>query len=462
MSVASIGAAPAATLAHARTEALLHGPLLRTLIRLATPNVLGLVAITVTIGYDGWVVGRLGPDALAGVALVFPLAMLMMQMSGGGIGGAITGAVARALGGGRRDQADALAMQALWVALVFGLLFMALLLPGGRWIFSAFGGRGAALEQALAYSRVLFGGALVVWCSNVLAGAVRGSGQMLLASLTLVGSACLHLLLCPLLVFGVGSWPGLGVAGAATSTLLANALAGSVLAWQLLRGRGPLRLRPEAWRPQPEALRSLLRVGLPAMLSPVLSNASIIAATAWIATLGTSALAGYGLAARLEYIIVPIAFGFGTALTTLVATNLGAGQRERALRATWAGSALVAAITGSIGLAVALWPLHWMQWQTSDPQVIAFGADYLQVVGAFYSLFGLGLALFFASQGAGRLFWPLVASVSRLAVVVIGSLAVMHWAPGQPQALFAVVAAGFVTYAGIITAAIALGRWSST
>lgn len=237
----------------------------------------------------------------------------------------------------------------------------------------------------------------------MLAGAVRGSGQMLLASLALVGTAGVHLLLCPLLVFGLGSWPGLGVAGAATSTLISNALAGSLLAWQLLRGQGPVRLRPAAWRPQPDALRALLRVGLPAMLSPVLSNASITITTRFIAALGTTALAGYGLAERLEYIIVPIAFGFGTALTTLVATNLGAGQRERALRATWVGSALVAAITGAIGGSAALWPQQWMQLLTGNAAVIAFGADYLRMVGPFYGLFGLGLALFFASQGAGRL-----------------------------------------------------------
>ena len=81
--------------------------------------------------------------------------------------------------------------------------------------------------------------------------------------------------------------------------------------------------------------------------------------------------------------------------------------------------------------------------------------------GAFYGLFGLGLALFFASQGAGKLFWPLVGSVSRLVVVVLGGMAVTQWLPGQPMALFAVVAAGFVTYAGIIATAIARGRWSA-
>jgi Na+-driven multidrug efflux pump len=218
--------ASAATAVNPRTQALLQAPLIPTLLKLAAPNVLGLLATTVTIAYDGWVVGRLGADALAGVALVFPLAMLMVQMSGGGIGGATTAAVARALGAGQRAQAETLLVQALWVAISFALLFMVVLLPFGPALYAAFGGRGAALQAAQAYGGVLFSGALVVWVTNVVAGAVRGSGQMALASALLVASAALHLVLCPLLVFGFGSWRGLGVAGAAASTLVSNALAG--------------------------------------------------------------------------------------------------------------------------------------------------------------------------------------------------------------------------------------------
>ena len=443
-----------------RTRDLLHAPLLPTLFRLATPNVIGLFATTVVIGYDGYILGRLGADALAGVALVFPLSMLMLQMSAGGIGGAVTAAVARALGGGRGEEANRLAQQALLIACVLAALFMLAMLGLGRTIYSAMGGRATALDAALAYSTVLFGGALVIWLSNILAAIVRGAGNMLLPSLMLIGTAAVHLLLCPLLVFGWGPLAGFGVAGAALSSLCTSALGGVLLAAHLFGGKGAVQLRRAGWQLRPDLLRAILRVGAPASLSPVLSNGSIAAATALIGSYGTAALAGYGVAARLEYIMVPIAFGFGTALTTLVATNMGAGQHERALRATWTGGGVVAAITGAIGIVAAIAPGLWMNHFSSDHAVLEFGAAYLRIVGACYGLFGLGLALFFASQGAGRMFWPLAGSVTRLAVVALGGWIAVHLLQAPASTFFFIIAAGFTVYALTIAAAIRFGSWA--
>ena len=444
----------------ARTQQMLQAPLLPTLIRLATPNVIGLLAMTVVIGYDGYILGRLGADALAGVALVFPLSMLMMQMSAGGIGGATSAAVARALGGGRGDDASRLAQHALLIAVLLAALFMVALLGLGPRVYSAMGGAGPALDAALAYSNVLFGGALVIWLTNVLASVVRGAGNMLLPALMLLTMAAIHLLLCPLLVFGWGPVPSLGVAGAAISSLSANALTALVMASYLLRRDGAVRLRGVAWRLRPDLLRDILRVGLPASLSPVISNASIAVATAVVGTYGTVALAGYGVAARLEYILVPIAFGFGTALTTLVATNMGAGQTGRALRVTWLGGGLVAAITGGIGLAAALMPALWMNLFTADPAVREFGGAYLNIVGGCYGFFGLGLALFFASQGAGRMFWPLAGSMARLVIVAIGGWACVQWLHLPASGFSVVVALSLAVYAAIIAGAIRLGGWA--
>ncbi len=195
-------------------------------------------------------------------------------------------------------------------------------------------------------------------------------------------------------------------------------------------------------------------------MPPVISNASIAVATAVVGSYGTAALAGYGVAARLEYILVPIAFGFGTALTTMVATNMGAGQAARALRVTWIGGALVAAITGAIGLAVALFPALWMNLFTSNAEIRALGATYLRIVGGCYGLFGLGLALFFASQGAGRMLWPLVGSLARLVVVSLGGWVCVSLLEAPASAFYMVVALSLAVYAAIIGGAIRIGGWT--
>jgi Na+-driven multidrug efflux pump len=219
-------------------------------------------------------------------------------------------------------------------------------------------------------------------------------------------------------------------------------------------------LRRLPWRVHVPMLRDLLRVGLPASLSPVISNGSIALATAFVGSYGTAALAGFGVAARLEYILVPIAFGFGTALTAMVATNMGAGQSARAVRVAWVGGALVAAITGSIGVATALAPGLWMNLFTDASDVRTFGGSYLNIVGACYAFFGLGLALFFASQGAARLFWPLAASVGRLLILAVGGWLCVHVLQAPATALFAVIALSFVVYGSTIALAIRMGSWT--
>ncbi|MET1084616.1 MAG: MATE family efflux transporter [Burkholderiales bacterium] len=444
-----------------RTRQMLHAPLLPTLLRLATPNVIGLFATTIVIGYDGFILGRLGPDALAGIALVFPLSMLMLQMSAGGLGGAATAAVARALGAGRRDDASRLAQHALLLAFAMAGLFMLGVLGFGRAAFAAMGGRDAALDAALAYSNVLFTGAVVICSTNVLAAVVRGAGNMLLPSVMLLATALIHLVLCPSLVFGWGPIGGLGIAGAAASTLIANAVAAIVMVAHLLRRNGVVQLQRSPWRLRMNLLRDILRVGVPASLSPIISNASIVVATAVVGSYGVAALAGFGVAARLEYILVPIAFGFGTALTTMVATNMGAGQPARALRVTWIGGAVVAAITGAIGATAAIAPSLWMNLFTADIDVRNFGATYLNIVGGFYGLFGLGLALFFASQGAARMLWPLVGSTARLVIVAVGGWVCVSLLSTSANGYFVVVALSFAVYAITIAAGIWRGRWTN-
>jgi putative MATE family efflux protein len=451
-------AAVATTGRSARTEALLKGPLLQTILRLATPNVLGLFASTGIIAYDGYIIGLLGTQALAGAALVFPLAMLMQQMSNGALGGSINSVVARALGSGDRALAERLAQHAIATALIMAAIFSLIVMGFGPSIYTSLGGSGENLQVALTYSTVLFAGGFTVWMTNTLAAIVRGSGNMAIPSFMLIGTAVLHAGLCPLLVFGWGAFAGLGIAGAAASTVAVNVLAASVMLAYLLRPHAAVRLHFRgAWSAM--LFRTILRIGLPGAFSPLLSNSSILLATAYVGTYGVSALAGFGVAARLEFILIPIVFGIGTVLTTMVATNIGAGNPNRAIRATWTGALLVAIITGTIGVTVGVFPLLWMQWFTADPAIIAFGSAYLNIVGPCYGFFGVGLVLFFASQGSGKLGWVLIGSTTRLVFVAVAGWVAIHWLKTEPSAMFVIVAIGFTLYATINALSLYLGRW---
>src|SRR5437762_335802 len=158
----AIASSPAAALgrppAAARTRMLLEAPIFPTLLRLSTPNVLNLAAIAGLITFDGLFLGRLGPDALAGVSLVFPLVMFVQHVAASGMGGAVSSAVARALGAGARDRANDLAAHAFALAVGMAIVFSTALLTLGPVVFRWMGGRDAILAAALDYSTAVAGG----------------------------------------------------------------------------------------------------------------------------------------------------------------------------------------------------------------------------------------------------------------------------------------------------------------
>src|SRR5271156_377152 len=243
-----------------RTRALIEGPIVSTLIRLAAPNVLVMLAQTSVGLVETYFVGKLGTDALAGVALTFPIVMLMQMMSAGAMGGGISSAIARALGAGRRADADALVLHALAIAFIFGLTFTVALIFGGRSLYAAMGGDGASLEAAMIYSHVVFAGAILVWLFNSLANVIRGTGNMLVPALVTCAGVVVLIPLSPCLIFGLGPLPKLGVAGGAVAVVLYYAVGSAVLAAYLRSGRSIVRLSVRGVRIRWRLFADILRV----------------------------------------------------------------------------------------------------------------------------------------------------------------------------------------------------------
>lgn len=441
-----------------RTRLLLEAPIAPTLLRLGAPNVLVMLAQAGVGLMETYFVGKLGTDALAGMALVFPAVMLMQMTSAGAMGGGIASAIARALGARRRDDADALVLHALLIAAVFALAFMVTVVAGGRWLYTRMGGSGGALDAALVYSNWVFGGALLVWLFNTLSAVIRGTGNMALPAYVTVAGAVLLLPLSPLLIFGWGPLPGLGIAGGAIALLLYYLAGSAVLAAYLWSSRSLLRPSLRGLQLRWALFADILRVGLVGTVSTVATNLAIGITTALVGAYGTAAIAGYGTASRLEYLLVPLVFGLGAPLVAMVGTCIGAGQRERALRATWIGAAIAFAMTEAIGLWAAAYPAAWLSLFNTEPAMIEAGSQYLRIVGPWYGFFGLGLVLYFASQGAGRLLWPVLGNIARLVVAVAGGWLALHGGYAI-TGVFAAQAAAMVVY-GIANAwAIAGGAW---
>jgi putative MATE family efflux protein len=442
----------------ARTRLLLEGPIVGTLLRLATPNVL-VMFVQASVGLiETYFIAKLGTDALAGVALVFPVLMLMQMMSAGAMGGGISSAIARALGAGRRDDADALALHALAIAVAFGLVFMLAVLGGGQWLYGALGGSGASLTAALTYSNVVFSGAILIWVFNSLANVIRGTGNMAVpAAVTSVGAAAL-IPMSPGLIFGWGPLPRLGVAGGAVAVIAYYAVGSVVLAAYLWAGRSVVRLSFDGVRFRWALFRDILRVGAVAALITIQTNLTITLATGFVGRFGPAAIAGYGTGSRLEYLLVPLVFGLGGPLVAMVGTNLGAGRRERALRVAWIGAAIAAGLTELIGLWAAAVPHAWLSLFDTDPAMLDAGSRYLRAVGPCYGLFGLGMALYFASQGAGRLLWPLLANLTRLAIAAGGGWLALRWS-GDLSHVFLALSAALAAFGLINAGAVARGAW---
>ncbi|WP_377840574.1 MATE family efflux transporter [Bosea sp. UC22_33] len=442
----------------ARTRLLLEAPVGPTIVRLALPNV-AVMVVQASIGLiETYFVAKLGIDSLTGMALVFPLLMLLQMVAAGAMGGGILSAIARALGSGSREEANGLVWHAVAITILLGAAVTVAALLFAPRLFTAMGGRDGSLAAAVIYANLVFAGAIPIWLFNSLAAVIRGTGNMAFPATVIIVGAFVLIPLSPMLIFGYGPLPHLGVAGGAAAILLYYSVGTVVFAAYIWSGRGVLKPSPLPPRLSWPPLRDILRVGALSSLVSVSTNLTVAMATGLAGLVGPAAAAGYGTGARLEYLLVPLVFGLGAPTAAMVGTCIGAGKRERALKVAWTGAIIAGLITEAIGIAAALMPEAWLSLFGDDPQMIAVGSDYLRIVGPTYGFFGFGLTLYFASQGAGRVGWPVLAAALRVAIAAGGGwFAVIVL--GHGGGLFVALAAALVTYGIANGVIVASGSW---
>ncbi len=444
-----------------RTRLLLEAPVGPTILKLALPNVVVMV-VQASIGLiETYFVAKLGLDALAGMALVFPLFMLLQMVSAGAMGGGILSAIARALGSGNRDRANDLVWYAVAITVGFGAITTVAALLFGPRLYALMGGRDGSLAAATLYSALVFSGAIPLWLFNSFAAIIRGTGNMFFPAAVISAGAVILVPLSPLLIFGLGPFPQLGIAGGAAAVLIYYVAGCAIFIWYIWSGRGvlkPARVPPKiVWAP----MRDILRVGVTSSIVSLSTNVGIATATGLAGLVGPAAVAGYGTGARLEYLLVPLVFGLGAPVAAMVGTSIGAGRQDRALKVAWTGAAMAFGITEVIGLAAAFFPATWLSLFGSEPTMLGVGTSYLHIVGPVYGFFGGGLLLYFASQGAGRVGFAMLIAVLRVIIAAGGGwLAVTKF--GGSTGLFATLALAMVVYGVANAVAVASGVWFKT
>jgi putative MATE family efflux protein len=355
--------------------------------------------------------------------------------------------VARAVGAGRRSDADALLFHAVVLAVIFGGLFTLGASLGGPALYRALGGSGDALAAAITYSNYLFAGAIPVWIVNLQAAALRGSGNVKVPALVTLVGAIVTIPISPLLIFGLGPFPRLGIGGAGIAFGLYYSAAMLFLLRYMASGRSGLTFR--VVRLRASLFADMLKVGIPTAVNAVLTNLTVILVTGAVGLFGTSALAGYGISSRLDYIMIPLLFGVSTATLTMVGVNMGAGQTARARKIGWISGIVGLVFTGTIGLAVAVFPTAWLHLFSHDAEVVRDGTIYLRIVAPAYSALGFGFVASFAAQGTGRAMGPLAASLARILIAAGGGwIAVTSFGAGM-AGLASLVTASLVAYAAI-------------
>ena len=439
-------------------NALVDGPILRTLLSLAWPNIMAFSAGTCVVIAETSYIGRLGVESLAAIALVFPCVMLTMMMSGGAMGGGVASAVARALGAGDKDRAATLASHALLIGLCFGLTFTLGMLIFGERLLELLGGRGNVLAQAVAYMQIFFGGAILPWLMQTMAGVLRGTGNMKLPSLMMFSSAVCQVVLGGTLGLGLGPIPSFGMRGVAAGSLTAYFISVSVMGWYLFSGRARIVPKVRGLRIQWAMFFDILKVGAVACFSPLQSVLTISIFTHMLAGFGTEVLAGFGIGARLEFLLTSVSFSFGIASVPMIGMAIGADRIERARRIAWTAGLVSFISVGAIATLIAIFPDLWVSIFTDDAAVRATSRQYLSTAAPMYAFIGLASSMYFSSQGAAKVIGPVMAQTARLVFIAAGG----WWLSTHDAsaANFFVLAAASMVVLGVLSClSVVLTRW---
>ncbi|MBA3975924.1 MAG: MATE family efflux transporter [Candidatus Solibacter sp.] len=350
-------------------------------------------------------VARLGSHAAAGVGLTESL-MAILYAVAMGVSMATTAMIARRTGEKNPDGASTAAAQAILLGLALSALIS---VPGfifGGDLLRLMGADSGVLASATGYAQVIFGSSLSVMLLFLMNAIFRGAGDAAVAMRVLWVANAINIVLDPLLIFGIGPFPALGITGAAWATAIGRSIGVAMQLWIFFSAGSRIRIAARHFRPHWKVLRNLSRISATGMVQFIIPHASWVALVRIIAISGAEALAGYTIAVRIIVFALLPSWGLSNAAATLVGQNLGARRPDRAESSVWRTGLYNVVFLASVGIVFVIAPAPVLRLFTSDAAVIAHGVECLRIISYGYPFYAFGMVLVQAFNGAGDTVTP--------------------------------------------------------
>ncbi len=407
-----------------RTEMMGKAPVWGLLARFSGPAIISMVVAASYNLVDAIFVGRLGAEALGALAISFPMMMIFMAIVMGAAMGA-TSFISRCFGAGEHEQVDRAAGSAIGLAIIIGLLMAVIFLPNMDGMLRLFGATGPVLLLANEYMTILTAGAVVMSVGLVMGNIVRAEGSPMLAGVAMIASAVTNIVLDPILIFGLGPAPEMGVAGAAVATVIGRGVGVVIILVHFISGRTQYRFKPRYFLPDPKLVANFYKTGFASTVR--ISGMSIVIAMAntIAVSFGVIPLAVLGVVFRLARFIFMPTMGLGQGMLPLVGYNFGARQKERV------GEIVIKTGLLSLGWGLLCWsclmlfPAKIMSAFNSDPQFLVVGVPALRVYTMFLFAAQLQRTGSFFFQGINKGKPALVLASARPVIFLLPALLIL-------------------------------------
>lgn len=384
------------------------GSIREAIVLLAIPMILELSLESVFAVVDMYFVGKLGKNAIQTVGLTESVISLVYAVAIG-LSTAATAMVARRVGEKNNRAAAHAGAQAIVVSLIATLVISIVGFVFAADVLRLMGAEPEVVKEGTNFTRIMLGGSVVIVLLFLINGIFRGAGNAAMAMQSLWLASILNIILCPLLINGIGPFPRMGLEGAAVATTVSRGIGVLFQCWHLWKGRGKLQMKMSDFMPDMKVLKSLTQLAWPATFQFVLASGSWIV-LAWLVahTGGTEASAGYQVAIRNVVFFILPAWGLSNAAATLVGQNLGAGQPERAARSAMLTAKYNALFMMAVTGLFVIYPEGIIRIFSQEDAVVDMGAQALRIIGTGYIFYGIGMVMMQALNGAGDTKTPTV------------------------------------------------------